>query len=80
MPRTLLEYQKDRNEQLPFFDFLETEQALEHIENGGIDEANKLEENCCSGNLEISLYYEEKISIILRCIQLYAVLLILFYE
>jgi hypothetical protein len=50
------------------------------IEHGGEDEENKLEENRCSGNLEISLYYEEKIAIILRCIQLYAILLLLFYE
>ena len=41
--------------------------------------ANKLNLNCF-GNLEISLFWEEKLVIIVRTLQLYSVLFIFYFE
>ena len=41
--------------------------------------ANKLKLNCF-GNLEISLFWEEKIIILIRIAQLYTALLFFYYE
>ena len=41
--------------------------------------ANKLELNCF-GNLEISLFWEEKLIIIVRALQLYSVLFFFYFE
>lgn len=45
-----------------------------------VEEAMKLKESCWTGNLQISLYWEEKIVLILRSLQLYAFFFIVFYE
>ena len=44
-----------------------------------VSQANKLETNCL-GNLEISLFWEEKLAVLLRTAQLYSVLLFYYYE
>ena len=41
--------------------------------------ANRLELNCF-GNLEISLFWEEKLGIMVRCAQLYALLFFFYFE
>ena len=44
-----------------------------------VQQAMKLKTNCF-GNLEISLFWEEKLAILLRTAQLYTVLLFFYYE
>lgn len=45
-----------------------------------IEKANTLLENRCTGNLEISLFWEEKIVIIIRVLQLYSTFFLYYYE
>jgi hypothetical protein len=49
-------------------------------ENEAVEEANRLKANPCTGNLEISLFWEEKILIIVRVLQLYSVFFIYYFE
>ena len=74
-----MDYQKQRQDQVPYFDFLETEEDKE-VDQDAVAEANKLNENCCTKNLEISLYWEEKIVLILKMCQIYAIMFLFFYE
>lgn len=40
----------------------------------------KIEENCCTGNVNVSLFWEEKFMIIIRVIQLYTFFFLCYYE
>ena len=42
IPRNLMDYQKDRNEKLPYFDFEETQMSEPDEGDGGVEEANRL--------------------------------------
>lgn len=61
---------------LPF----EEDEDEKDDENEAVEEANRLKANPCTGNLEISLFWEEKIIIIVRVLQLYAVFFIYYFE
>ena len=77
----LLAYNKDRKNRLNEFDF--TIQRSETEEDDDFEQqvmmANKLNLNCF-GNLEISLFWEEKLVIIVRTLQLYSVLFFFYFE
>jgi len=77
----LLSYNRERKKRLNEFDF--TEAPAEEEDDKGFDHlvmmANKLNVNCL-GNLEISLFWEEKIFIFIRTTQLYSLLYIFYYE
>ena len=77
----LLAYNKDRKRKLNEFDF--TMDRGDDEEDDDFDKqvmmANKLNLNCF-GNLEISLFWEEKLAILVRTAQLYSVLFFFYYE
>ena len=49
-------------------------------ETDDVDTANKLETNCLTNNLEISLFFEEKFVLCFKIFQLYGILFMFFYE
>jgi hypothetical protein len=59
---------------------IEEDEADNDDENEAVEEANRLKANPCTGNLEISLFWEEKILIIVRVLQLYSVFFIYYFE
>ena len=45
-----------------------------------VDKANAMTESRCTKNLMISLFWEEKIVLLIRVVQLFAVFFIFYYE
>lgn len=77
----LLGYNRQRRDKLNEFDFqtnLETEEE-EDDQDSKISQANRLKLNCWQ-NLEISLFWEEKIFMMVRVVQLYSCLFFFYYE
>ena len=77
----LIRYNKSRKLKLKEFDFatdLEEKKELDLEEE--VSKATALKENPCTKNLEISLFWEEKVVILIRSIQLYAIFFIFYYE
>ena len=63
------------------FDLEEDEvEEEDESEDAAIRNANKLTENACNRDLVISLFWEEKIVLIVRVLQLYSLLFFLYYE
>ena len=64
----------------------EWEVPIPDEDDGGLNEkdeiemANAMKEDKCTGNLEISLFWEEKIIILIRVLQLYSVFFLYYYE
>lgn len=76
----LAEYNRRRRDMLYEWEVPIPEKDQEVSEQQAIAAANALKTNACTGNLEISLFWEEKIIIIIRVLQLYAVFFIYYYE
>ena len=78
----LLNYNSERKDKLNEFDYTQDEIKLE--EETDLDkkvaDANNLRTHPCTGNLEISLFWEEKIAIIFRFAQLYGIIFFFYYE
>lgn len=77
----LIAYNKDRKIRLNEFDYT-MDQGDEEEDNDfekQVMMANKLNLNCF-GNLEISLFWEEKFAIMIRIAQLYGVLFFFYFE
>ena len=72
-------YNKERAEKLNEFDFSLHEQLETELETE-VSEALQLEEHCWTKNLTISLFWEEKIFLLVRAIQMYSLFFIVFYE
>lgn len=76
----LLRYNRQRKQKLREFSFVDDTDADEELdEDKQVMMANKLKLNCF-GNLEISLFWEEKLIILIRIAQLYTALLFFYYE
>jgi len=78
----LLNYNAQRRDKLNDFDFLmDNDDEGENLdEQAEIMEANKLHERSCNKDLVISLYWEEKIVLIIKVLQLYGILFFFYYE
>lgn len=75
----LAEYNKKRREMLPLWEVPIPDEEQELNVEDEIEKANTVRVNCFK-NLEISLFWEEKIVIIIRVLQLYAVFYIYYFE
>ena len=78
----LVAYNQRRKEKLREFDFKkdhEDEVKEDDLEDA-VNKATALKENDCNGNLSISLFWEEKIAIMIRVLQLYGLIFIFYYE
>ena len=76
----LAEYNYRRRQMLPHWEIPIPPEGEELNEEEAVEQANTLVENRCTGNLEISLFWEEKIIILVRVLQLYSVFYLYYYE
>ena len=78
---SLKQYNKDRKARLAKFDlnYQKEEEEEEETMDTKVSMANKLQLNCF-GNLEVSLFWEEKFAVLMRIAQLYTVLFVFYYE
>lgn len=76
----LAQYNYRRRQMLPMWEIPAPPEEEELKEEDEIEKANMLSENRCTGNLEISLFWEEKIVILVRVLQLYSVFFLWYYE
>lgn len=77
----LKDYNEKRRGYLPEWHVpIPEEDSEDDNENEAVEEANRLKANPCTGNLEISLFWEEKILILVRVLQLYSVFFIYYFE
>jgi len=75
----LAEYNKKRREMLPLWEVPIPDEEQELNVEDEIEKANTVRVNCFK-NIEISLFWEEKIVIIIRVLQLYALFYIYYFE
>ena len=75
----LKDYNSRRRKMLPTWQVPIPEEAVPNEQNE-VEVANQFKENRCTGNLEISLFWEEKIIILIRVMQLYSVFFLYYYE
>lgn len=79
---TLRGYNEMRRERLVPFDFKPKKKVVEQKKDFSelVREANKLWEDPCTGNLEVSLFWEEKFLALFRVLQLYSFYFLVFFE
>ena len=78
---SLKTYNKDRKQKLFDFEYSRADDEEEPPESldSKVMLANKLQLNCF-GNLEVSLFWEEKFVVLIRIAQLYTLLFFFYYE
>ena len=78
----LLGYNRDRKAKLREFNFQKEDEGVKEevdIEEE-VSKATSLQENPCTKNLEVSLFWEEKLLLLLRVLQLFACFFLFYYE
>ena len=78
----LLGYNRRRKDKLREFDFQKEDEGekLEVDLEEEVSKATTLAESACTHNLKISLFWEEKILLLIRVMQLYACFFLFYYE
>jgi hypothetical protein len=78
----LKDYNNSRKAMLPKFDVTRDDIDDEETFNEAneVEKANTLKQDRCTGNLEVSLFWEEKIAIVIRTLQLYSIMFMFYFE